>query len=266
MATAPKRSPRILTVKSARHLSPHMIRVTFSGSELEGFPAGHEGANCKLVLPRTDESRAAFASWFAPGGSQEKVHAVRTYTVRAFRPEALELDIDFVAHASDGPASNWAQNAQPGSFLGFFGPSQPKKTEFYADWYLVAADLSALPVAAATLEAMPSDARGVAIFEVPSEDDRQDLTIPTGITVHWLVTDGASAAFSAQVGLIKSMDWPRGTVQTCIAGESSVIRALRDYLNNERQLPRKDTYISGYWKIGLVEDDHQKMKRAEVAA
>jgi hypothetical protein len=41
--------------------------------------------------------------------------------------------------------------------------------------------------------------------------------------------------------------------------------AIRDHLNNTRQVPRKDTYISGYWKIGLVEDEHQKMKRAEAA-
>lgn len=243
-----------------------MIRVTFSGPELEGFPEGHEGANCKLVLPRVSESRADFAAWFAPEGPQEKVHAVRTYTVRAFRQEALELDIDLVAHATGGPASNWAQNARPGSFLGFFGPSQPKITGFHADWYLVAADMSALPVAATTLEAMPADARGIAIFEVPSEDDRQDLIMPTGITAHWLVSEGGNAASSAQVDFINAMDWPEGTVQTCIAGESSVIRALRAYLHNERRVPRKDTYISGYWKIGLVEDEHQKLKRTDAAA
>lgn len=266
MAAAPKRPPRILNVRSVRHLSPHMIRVTFSGPELEGFPTGHEGANCKLVLPRDSESRVDFAAWFAPDGPQEKVHAVRTYTVRAFRPEALELDIDFVAHASDGPATNWAQAARPGSFLGFFGPSQPKITEFYADWYLIAADMSALPIAAATLEAMPADATGIAIFEVPSIDDRQDLIMPTGIKAHWLVMADTHAASSAQAEFVNAMDWPEGTVQTCIAGESSVIRALRAYLHNERQVPRKDTYISGYWKIGLVEDEHQKMKRADAAA
>ncbi|MEM8659163.1 MAG: SIP domain-containing protein, partial [Pseudomonadota bacterium] len=44
---------------------------------------------------------------------------------------------------------------------------------------------------------------------------------------------------------------------------SGVIRALRGYLANERHVPREDTYISGYWRIGLVEDEHQKAKRAE---
>ncbi|WP_305983676.1 siderophore-interacting protein [Roseibium sp. MMSF_3544] len=265
MASRPKRRPRILTVQSVRSLSPHMIRVTFAGPELEGFPLNHEGANCKLVLPRDGESRDDFDAYFAPDGPEEKVHPVRTYTVRAFREEGRELDIDFVAHGDEGPATRWAQTAKPGSFLGFFGPSQPKMTEFYADWYLVAADLSAMPVAEATLEAMPDSAKGIAIFEVPSEDDIREITTPEGIEIKWLIHPDAHAPSSAQVDFIKALDWRPGVVQTCIAGESSVIRTLRDYLHNDRKLPKKDTYISGYWKIGLVEDEHQKMKRAEAA-
>lgn len=31
-------------------------------------------------------------------------------------------------------------------------------------------------------------------------------------------------------------------------------------------LPKDGTYISGYWKLGLIEDEHQKMKRAEEIA
>ena len=58
---------------------------------------------------------------------------------------------------------------------------------------------------------------------------------------------------------MKSLEWPAGTIQTCIAGESSIIRALRYHLRNERKVPKADTYISGYWKIGLVEDEHQQL-------
>jgi NADPH-dependent ferric siderophore reductase len=265
MALRPKRRPRILNVISAVYLSPNMIRVTFAGPELEGFPLGHEGANCKLVLPRDGESREAFDAYFAPDGPDEKVHAVRTYTVRAFRPEALELDIDFVAHGDHGPATRWAQAAQPGSFLGFFGPSQPKITEYYADWYLVAADLSAMPIAEATLEAMPKDAEGIALFEVPTSEDIREITTPEGVKLHWLVLEDTHKPSTAQLEFIQSMEWPSGVLQTCIAGESSVIRSLRSYLHNERKVPKKDTYISGYWKIGIIEEEHQKMKRAEAA-
>ena len=47
------------------------------------------------------------------------------------------------------------------------------------------------------------------------------------------------------------------------AGESGVIKALRSFLHREKALPRPDTYIFGYWKIGLIEDQHQKIKRLE---
>ncbi|MCV0427770.1 MAG: siderophore-interacting protein [Roseibium sp.] len=265
MATKPKRRPRFLTVLSTRYLSPNFIRVTFAGPELEGFPIGHEGANCKLVLPRDGESREEFEACFAADAPEAKAHPVRTYTVRSFRPDILELDIDFVAHGDEGPATRWAQQATKDSFLGFMGPSQPKLTEFYADWYLVAADLSAMPVAEATLEAMPDNASGLAVFEVPSKDDIRDIAAPEGVMVQWLVNENVHKPSTAQIDLVRSMEWPSGVVQTCIAGESSVIRALRDHLHNERNLPKKDTYISGYWKIGLVEDEHQKMKRAEAA-
>ncbi|MEM6277252.1 MAG: SIP domain-containing protein, partial [Pseudomonadota bacterium] len=67
---------------------------------------------------------------------------------------------------------------------------------------------------------------------------------------------------AAQEEFIRSFDWPKGRVRTCIAGESGVIRALRDFLHNEKGIDRGDTYISGYWKIGLVEDEHQKFKNS----
>ena len=44
--------------------------------------------------------------------------------------------------------------------------------------------------------------------------------------------------------------------------ESGVIKSLRGFLANEKKVPREDTYISGYWKIGMVEDEHQRAKRA----
>lgn len=251
--------PRLLNVKEAFYLTPNMIRVVFAGPELDGFPEGREGGNCKLMIPEPGETRDAFAVRLADGPSPVR----RTYTVRKYDAAAGEMAIDFVAHGDNGPASRWAGRAKPGDFLGFAGPSLPKVTHFEADWYLVAADPSAIPVAAAALEAMPRDAKGVAIFEVTAEEDRQEIDIPPGLDVHWLIQPNPHVASSAQEDLIRSLPWPDGRIQTCIAGESGVIKSLRAFLHQEKQLPREDTYISGYWKIGLVEDEHQAMKRAE---
>ncbi len=110
---------------------------------------------------------------------------------------------------------------------------------------------------------MPATAKGVAIFEVTSPKDCQAIAMPEGIDVHWLIQPDPHMPSTAQERLIRSINWPDGRVQTCIAGESGVIHALRAFLTQEKQVAKPDMYISGYWKIDLVEEDHQKAKRAE---
>ena len=259
---ARQRTPRLLNVSQAQYLTPNMIRVTFAGPELKGIPAGREGANCKLMLPAPGQGHEAFAAQLQDGPRP----VTRTYTVRHFREDGLEMDIDFAMHEGEGPATAWARAAGLGSFCGFAGPGPAKLARFEADWYLVAADMSALPVAAATLEAMPRSAKGVAIFEITAEADRQDIAAPDGVEIHWRLHPDPHRPSRAQEAFIRSLDWPNGRIQTCVAGESGVIQALRTFLLKEKQLPKDDAYISGYWKIGLIEDEHQRIKRSEANA
>ena len=114
-------------------------------------------------------------------------------------------------------------------FAGLQGPGPVKISEFHADWYLVAADMSALPVAAATLEAMPEDAKGVAIIEILSGEDRQEIIAPKGIEMRWIVSPDPYHPSGKQEELIRGLQWPDGVVQTCIAGESGLIRSLRGF-------------------------------------
>ncbi len=254
---------RLLTVRRATHLTPNMIRITLTGDNLTNFPEDREGGNCKLLLPEDGESRDAFQARLNDGPAPVR----RTYTVRHFRKDSLELDIDFVAHGDSGPACRWAQRAAGNSveeaFLGFMGPSAPKLATFEADWYLVAADLSAVPVAAAALEAMPRDAQGLAVFEIPSPADQQDIDAPAGVDMHWLVQPAPHVPSTLQLDFLNSVDLPTGRIQTCIAGESGVIRQLKQQLNARIALKKSDAYISGYWKMGLIEDEHQKHKRKQ---
>ena len=252
----------MMTVKTAWHLTPNMIRVTFTAPEIATMNPDCHGANCKLFLPEIGQSQQAFASQLEDGPRP----AVRTYTVRQMRRDTCEMDIDFVDHGDAGPASAWARRATSGAFCGFAGPGPVKVASFYADHYLVVADMSAIPVAAATLEAMPDDAVGTAIFQINHADDKQQFRIPKGITCHWMITPDPQAAQVRIMDMLTSMTWPVGCIQTCIAGESSLIKTLRHELLVKRDLLKQDCYISGYWKVGLVEDDHQKMKRAEAAA
>lgn len=254
----PKRVPNVMQVVAVGRLSPHMIRVTLSSDVVQSIPADAAGANCKLFLPNPGEAQADFAARLVDGPRP----VVRTYTIRNVRPERGEIDIDFVDHGDVGPASAWARAAAPGQFLGVTKPGLAKITSFHADYYVLAADMSALPMAAATLEAMPHDAKGIAYFEITDPADVQRIDAPEGIEIHWLEHPKPHVASRQVIDRIENLPPFQGRVQTCIAGESSVIQALRAHLLNERKLNKEDVYLSGYWKIGLVEDEHQKIKRA----
>lgn len=258
----PRRISAVLEVRSARRVTPNMIRVTLTGRDLSALPAWIAGGHCKLMIPEPSQSRFAFEDRFFNGPTP----VTRTYTIRHARPEACEIDVDFVAHGDDGPASAWAGRAQPGDVIGFAGPGMPKLTEFDADFYLIAADMSALPVAAAALEALPREARGMAIFEVTTPEDRQEIDAPAGISQHWLQHPEPHDPSRAQVDMVETMPWPKGRVRTMIAGETGVIRSLRLFLRQDKGLDRARVYASGYWRIGLVEDEHQRVKREIDAA
>jgi len=250
--------PKILTVSRAQLLSENMRRVIVTGDELSDWPEGRDGANIKLLIPDPDWSLAEFRERIEHGPRP----TVRTYTVRRFDREHNELWIDFVIHDGGGPASDWALHAKPGSLIGVAGPSGVKLTTTEADWFLVCADMSAMPAAEAAIESIPASAKGQILFEVQSEGDKRSIDHPPGMQLNWLIHEQPHTPSRQQIDLAQSFEWPDGRAAIFVAGEASVIRAFRQWLVKERNLPKDDLYISGYWKIGLIEDEHQEEKRA----
>jgi NADPH-dependent ferric siderophore reductase len=246
-------------VSAKTWITPNMIRITCAASWIRTLEPGIEGAHFKLFLPQKDQAMDAFVQQLQDGPRPD----VRTYTIRHIRPESGEMDVDFVDHGDSGPASAWARRCNVGDAAGFAGPGPVKLQTFYADFYVVAADMSALPVAAATLEAMPRGAKGVAYLETTSDADRQNINVPDGIEMHWFINPLPHQPATQSIERIVALPTFDGSVQTCIAGESSMIKALREEIINRRGVSKADAYISGYWKIGLGEDEHQKAKRAE---
>jgi NADPH-dependent ferric siderophore reductase len=113
---------------------------------------------------------------------------------------------------------------------------------------------------------MPRDARGVALLKVTAEEDQQALDARPGVEVRWMVHPEPHEPSPAQEAAAWALPWPEGRVQTCIAGETGVIRALRNLVRAECGWGRGDAYVSGYWTIGLTEDGHQATKCDEDAA
>ena len=240
-------APRELTVVSKQTLSPNMLRVTLGGNGLAGFPDDQDGAYVKLNLLSEVEH-------------VEPV--VRTYTVRHYREDDQELDVDFVLHGHDGPASRWARQCEAGDTIRVGGPGPKKAPKPAFDAYLFAGDMSALPAIGAHLEALPDDSLGHALIEVIDEEDVQSLRAPRAMKVEWVINPHPEAEHTRLFDAVRRITWPEGAVYAWVAGELSQSLAIRQWLRGEHGLTSGDMYASSYWQIGKTEDGHRVSKRA----
>jgi NADPH-dependent ferric siderophore reductase len=265
--TTPQRQPRpqhVLTVEATEWLTPHLIRVVLTGESLGGFADnGHTDAYVKLVFvdPALRIEPPYDLAALRAGGQPP---VVRTYTVRWADRAARRLAIDFVTHGDTGVAAPWAAQAAPGDRLVLSGPGGAYAPDPAVAWHLLAGDLSAVPAIAASLEALPGNARGVAYLEVADRADVLDLKCPEQVAVHWLVnTDPDDVAFLARA--LDGGQWPpdAGAVQVFAHGERESVKAIRPVLR-DRGVPRESISISAYWARGRTEDVFQAEKREPI--
>ncbi|WP_437760441.1 siderophore-interacting protein [Sorangium sp. So ce1389] len=260
-AAAARTPPRLLEVLRATQISPHLRRITLGGEALAGFPAGAGGAHIKVFLPREDQASPELPA-LGPDGPiwppAPRRPITRTYSVRRYDAQAGELDVDFVLHGDDGPASRWARRAAPGGRIGVAGPSGPDPMLGPADWYLLAGDLAALPAIGALLEALPATARGHAVVAVPDEADVQQLEHPPQVALTWLPLGGKHAPSPELEEAVRTLTWPPGRVFAWVAGESDSVRAIRDHLRSERGLRRDAMYAVPYWRASRSEEAYHE--------
>ncbi|MGQ5522681.1 siderophore-interacting protein [Chitinimonas sp. PSY-7] len=254
----PRTPPRLLSVRRITQLAPQLRRITLAGPALEGFPEGEEGSHIKLMLAREGQVEPVLPTlgpdgpiW--PPADQRPIS--RTYTVARYDAAAGELDVDFVMHGDDGPASRWAMHAQPGDAIGVAGPAGPDRHQRDADFYLLVGDPSSLAALSAVLNALPADACGSVLIEVPNREEIIPLSHPAGMTLQWLSRDGGAAGVSTLLlDAVRNLPWPTGKVSVTLAGESVQVVAIRDLLLNERKLPRAMLYAVPYWKDTYTEE------------
>jgi NADPH-dependent ferric siderophore reductase len=289
--------PFPVRVRAVRPLGASFVRVTFGGPDLGGFADHGDDQRIKLILPVHGRPLPAFppgVDWYAAwrGWPAADRPPMRTYTVRAVRPGDRELDVDLVRHGDAGPASRWAGTAAAGDAALVIGPNaaHPGPTRAAAwnpppgrPYLLLGGDETAVPAAAAILERLPADARGVAVLEVPVAGDVLDLAAPAGVAVRWLVRGdrphGAAltaAVRSAAAALTTGptgpggpggggeddadgelRDVPEGTGAgggyAWLAGEAGCIAGLRRHLVRDLGLDRGTVAFMGYWRRGRAE-------------
>src|SRR5215210_8433085 len=192
--------PFVVRVARLQRLSPSFLRVTFTGADMADFASNGFDQRIKVVLPLPGQAVVDFPSdpdWYGAWRAlpPERQMPIRTYTIRALRPELGEVDVDFVLHGATGPASAWAETAAPGDEVVLVGPNArfPGPTGG-VEWrppadaarLLIAGDETAVPAISAIAESLPGDRTARVLLEVPEWGDVLDLILPPGVHVTWL--------------------------------------------------------------------------------
>ncbi|HEX7805958.1 MAG TPA: siderophore-interacting protein [Cellulomonas sp.] len=260
------------TVVAVERIGASMVRVVIGGAGMRSFvPSEHADSYVKLVFlppsagdgrPLLEDGRVDLDAIAAtlPSGDQLRR---RSYTVRAFDPDAHHLTLDLVVHGDEGLAGPWADRAAPGDEVLLLGPGGDYSPDPSADHHLLVGDASALPAIAVALERLAvtaPNARGTAVVEVHGPDDEIPLTAPAGVRVRW-VHQGAAVAGLGLVEAVRDLPWPNGRVQAFVHGEAGAVKELRHLLRVERSLPRDQLSISGYWRLGADDEGWRAVKR-----
>lgn len=283
-------------VRRVERLSPAFLRVTFTGDDLAHFADPGYDQRIKLVVPIPEYGTLLFPDgpdWYARYRAlpDEQKNPIRTYTVRAVRPAAAEVDVDIVLHPDDGhlgPAARWAADVREDDRCALWGPDSRHggpygglEFKLPADGgnLLLAGDETAVPAITRILEQLPAHITGEALMEVPETADVQKETAPAGMRVTWLPRNGAvhgsllidevraaaarlippaAPAQVEDVDVDEDILWeiPEAPPAACyvwLAGEAAVVKTLRRHLVGERGLDRKAVAFMGYWRKGRAE-------------
>nr|WP_300336341.1 siderophore-interacting protein [Actinomyces sp.] len=303
-----------VTVAGVRDLTPSMRRVTFTGPSLADFADPGWDQRIKLVLPAPEGAYEhlpqAGEQWYQEWLALPARHKppIRTYTTRAVRTGRggtwPEVDVDMVLHdpAEGGPAARWLAGCAVGDPAVLLGPSRawlatqaPKAARSsgvdfvpprVTRQYLLGGDETAAPAIARILQDLPPQARGIAVIEMPRQEDAAYLPSRPGFEVRVRGRQGAAhgsllvdavaqaAAELAPVGCpcqVEEIDvdaellWevPRHakggaalvstSLYAWLAGEAGAVRAMRRHLVCERGIDRRSVAFMGYWRSGRAE-------------
>ena len=308
--------PFRVTVAKAETLSPHFKRIVFQGPDLQDFADAGYDERIKILLPLPDGSLptpsffeaspenplAWYQQWRALPA--ERRNPLRTYTVRKVRPGSEQIDVDFVIHDHAGPAGAFAEAARPGDRAIIIGPNAHAGgpvagMDFHpgqSRHLLLVGDETAVPAIAAIMGSLIRDhwqGDGVAVIEVPTEEDRLPLPEHEGIRVIWTtcdesghghalieamqnlledlpihsptaVADESSKEFT-EIDIDKELLWETADAAQAdasihvddlyawIAGEAATVRELRRMLVRDRGMDRRSVSFMGYWRQGRSE-------------
>jgi NADPH-dependent ferric siderophore reductase len=260
--------PRRVRVHAVRELSDTLRRTTFrdvAGADpaavtsLAALRAPGPEDHVKVFLPDPATGELHAPALAADGGLQRPTGVVsisRDLTVRAARvvDGAAEVDVDWVLHGDQGPASAWAARAAEGDEVVLAGPSGSAGPPEGIGRLTLVGDETGLPALARWAEAVGPDVPVTAIVEIGDDVDEAHVEDELdGATVEILYrTDGPGQLADA----VRSLGGLEPDELFVGLGEAGDLVPVRRYLRRELGLPAEQVLVSGYWRRGVVNLDH----------
>ncbi|WP_164852353.1 siderophore-interacting protein [Rheinheimera riviphila] len=255
---------RLVQVVQSQPVSANLRRITLTGSALAEPPHYWPACHVKLLLPKPGQLQPLLPVFGEHGPvwpDQALKPDVRTFTVRAHRPELAEVDIDVAIHGDSSPASRFALHCKRGDYCALSLPGGPQPMLPPNLPFLLVGDMTALPAICAMLEQLPADAQGTVFCLVSSHDDIPQLKVPVRVTCHWLVGNYQQTALL--IDTVKAAPLPAPGSSIWLAGEEQIVLQLRRYLRHQLPLQREQLYAIPYWRAGLDEAAYE-MPRHQV--
>jgi NADPH-dependent ferric siderophore reductase len=243
---------RLLTVQKVERLTPKMARVTLGG-DLAGFVSGAYDDHVKIFFPLPGRTAPTMPEPGPDGKVAEGVERSpgRDYTPRRY--DRNELIIDFALHDA-GPATAWAEQAEPGQQLSVGGPRGSFVVPDDFDWYLFVGDETALPAIGRRLEELRSGAHATVVVAVDGPAEQQQFESRATVDMNWVHRPLSRAEDPAPlVDALRAIALPdSGDGYAWAAGESQTAKLLRRHLLDERGHEKAWVKAAGYWKRGAV--------------
>jgi NADPH-dependent ferric siderophore reductase len=240
--------PLRTTVRRISELTPRLRRLVLGGGDLGHFRWTGAASQLKVIVPGPGQSVAVLppAGALQPVRLERATMTLRTYTPRAWDAAAGELVLDMLVHG-EGPGSEWARQARPGTELAVTSALGRYDVDARADWLVLAGDESALPAIATILEVTPAGLPTTVVAEVAGDEDRIDLGAGPAVTVSWPRRAGAPGAALREA--LARLD-QAGDGRVWVGCEAHAMLDIRRHLLEVRHLPRASVTVRGYWTAG----------------
>lgn len=261
--TAPaKRAARSATVTATTRISPDLIRLSFDCPGIIGVELPYSDHYVKLLfVPEGADYSWPFDLAEIRETRPREMHPVtRTYTLCNIDTVAGTFDIDFVVHGDEGLAGPWAMTARPGDQIAFAGPGGKWSPTADYGHFVLAGDEAAAPAIVEALQQLPAGTTATAYIEISTDGALFDVSVPASAELVWVPRGGAVHG-SRLIEAVRAGGYPEKKTSWFIHGVAEMVKETRRFLFVDGGVDRADASISGYWRLGMTEDQWQASKR-----